>query len=221
MNNMRRKLLYAIGLVLLIAGYGCGSSKSEISGVVSGGEGQSLVLEKLNVNQTSVIDSVQLDPDGSFSMKIEVEEPELLILKNTEGDIINLLVSPGEQIGIETSNESFGKGYKVNGSQESEGIRILVEHLQKTRKDLDSFQAVALNIEDPASPQMDSFAMLMHRQFIKQNRFTIKYLVEQYGFFIERICPLSEIRQREPGSRQGTGFAVFQDSGRLAGGHLS
>jgi len=178
---MRRKLLYISGLVLLIAGYGCGSPKSEIAGVIAGGDGENLVLEKLNVNQTAVIDSVQLDPDGSFSMKIDLEEPELLILKDPEGDIINLLVSPGEQIYIETSTDSFGKGYKVKGSEESEGIRTLVEHLQNTRFELDSLQAVAASIDDPASPQMDLIRNAYAQTFIRQNRFTIKYLVENMG----------------------------------------
>jgi peroxiredoxin len=178
---MRRKLLYGTGLVLLIAVYGCGSPKSEVAGVVTGGEGQSLVLEKLNVNQTSVVDSVQLDPNGSFSMKVELEAPELMILKNPEGDIINLLVSPGEQISIETSKESFGQGYRVKGSEESEGIRILVEHLHKTRFELDSLQEVATGIDDPASPQMDLIRNAYAQAFVKQNRFTIKYLVENMG----------------------------------------
>jgi len=178
---MRRELKYLTGLVLLIAVYGCGSPKSEIAGIVAGGEGLNLVLEKLNVNQTSVIDSVQLDTDGSFSMKIELEEAELMILKNPEGDIINLLVSPGEQILIETSNESFGKGYKVEGSEESEGIRVLVEHLNLTRFELDSLQSVATSIEDPSSPQMDLIRNAYAQAFIKQNRFTIKYLVENMG----------------------------------------
>jgi glutathione peroxidase-family protein len=178
---MRRKLLYGTGLVLLIAVYGCGSPKSEVAGVVTGGEGQNLVLEKLNVNQTSVVDSVKLDPDGSFSMKVTLDAPELMILKNPEGDIINLLVSPGEQISIETSKESFGKGYNVKGSQESEGIRKLVEHLHKTRFELDSLQEVATKIDDPASPQMDLIRSAYAQAFVKQNRFTIKYLVENMG----------------------------------------
>ena len=178
---MKRKLLYLIGLVWLIAGFGCSSSKSEIAGVITGGEGQSLMLERLNVNQTSVIDSIQLAKDGSFSLKIDLEEPELYILKNSEGKLINLLVAPGEKISIETSLESFGKGYQVEGSDESEGIRILVEELHRTRTVLDSLQAVASSIEDPESPQLDLIRNAYGQAFIKQNRFTIRYLVENMG----------------------------------------
>ena len=178
---MKRKLVYLIGLVWLIAGFGCSSSKSEIAGVITGGEGQSLMLERLNVNQTSVIDSIQLAKDGSFSLKIDLEEPELYILKNSEGKLINLLVAPGEKISIETSLESFGKGYQVEGSDESEGIRILVEELHRTRTVLDSLQAVASSIEDPESPQLDLIRNAYGQAFIKQNRFTIRYLVENMG----------------------------------------
>ena len=178
---MKRKLVYLIGLVWLIAGFGCSSSKSEIAGVITGGEGQSLMLERLNVNQTSLIDSIQLGKDGSFSLKIDLEEPELYILKNSEGELINLLVSPGEKISIKTSLESFGMGYQVEGSDESEGIRILVEELHQTRNVLDSLQAVASSIEDPESPQLDLIRNAYGQAFVKQNRFTIRYLVENMG----------------------------------------
>ena len=178
---MKRNFVYVLGLLMLIAGFGCSSSKTEIAGLIKGGEDQTLILERLDVNQTTVIDSFQLGQNGSFSVKIDIEEPELYILKNSEGDLINLLVSPGEPISIESSYDSFGKGYKVEGSEESEGIRILVEHLQQTRNELDSLQAVAGSIEDPESPQMDLIRNAYAQAFIKQNRFTIKYLVEHMG----------------------------------------
>lgn len=178
---MKRNIVYMLGLLILIAGFGCGSSKTEIAGTVAGGENQTLILERLDVNQTSVIDSIKLDQNGSFSVKIDLEEPELYILKNSERDLINLLVSPGEPISIKTTFDTFGSDYNVEGSEESEGIRILVEHLQQTRNVLDSLQAVAATIEDPESPQMDLIRNAYGQAFIKQNRFTIKYLVENMG----------------------------------------
>ena len=178
---MKRNFVYVLGLFMLIAGSGCSSSKTEIAGLIAGGEDQALILERLDVNKTSVIDSIQLDQNGSFSVKIDIEEPELYILKTREGDLINLLVSPGEPISIETTYDAFGKAYKVEGSEESEGIRILVEHLQRTRIVLDSLQVAAGSIEDPESPQMDLIRNAYGQTYVKQNRFTIKYLVEHMG----------------------------------------
>lgn len=173
--------MYVIGLVWLIAGSGCSSTKSEIAGTIAGGEDGILVLERLDVNQTSVIDSIQISPEGSFSVKLQIEEPELYILKNQQGAIINLLVSPGDRISISSSQDSFGKGYQVSGSEESEGIRTLVEQLHQTRHVLDSLQTAAGRIEDPESPQLDLLQNAYAQAIIRQSRFTIRYLVEHMG----------------------------------------
>jgi peroxiredoxin len=178
---MKRNPLYLIGLMFLIAGYGCSSSKSEITGIIADGEGEKLVLERLDVNQTSVIDTLQLGQDGSFSVRLQVEEPELYILRNGEGAIINLLVAPGEKISVASSQENFGRGYRVDGSDESEGIRVLVEHLQGTRHVLDSLQSEADSIEDPESPQLGLIQNAYAQAIIKQSRFTIKYLLDHMG----------------------------------------
>jgi len=170
-----------IGLMFLIAGFGCSSSQSKITGTITGGEGKYLVLERLDVNQTSVVDTLPIDQDGSFSAKLQIEEPELHILRNSEGAIINLLVAPGEEISVTSHQESFGRVYRVDGSEESEGIRELVEHLQGTRRVLDSLQTVAGSIEDPESPQLDLIQNAYAQAIIKQNRFTIKYLLENMG----------------------------------------
>lgn len=178
---MKGKLLYAIGLVLLVMGSGCSGDRASIEGMVAGGEGVTLKLEKLNVNQTAVVDSIKVGPDGAFSLKIKTDEPELYLLRNSSGEIINLLVSPGEHISISTSQESFGHSYRVEGSGESEGIRILVEQLHQTRNTLDSLLSVAAGIEDLESPQLSILRNAYAQAIIKQNRFSIKYLVEHLG----------------------------------------
>ena len=170
-----------IVLIMAIAGFACNSTRTEIKGLVKGGEGMNLTLERLDVNQTSLIDSVKIGKDGSFTIKIGPEEPELYLLKNDKGEILNLLVTPGEKIHIETSYDTYGSGYSITGSEESEGIRMLVEQLAQTRKNLDSLQVVAGVIGDPESQQMELVRNSYARAIIKQKRFTIKYLVEHMG----------------------------------------
>jgi len=163
---------------MAITVFACNSTRTEISGLIHGGEEISLTLERLDVNRTSVIDSVKTAKDGTFSIRLGLKEPELYILKNENGEIINLLISPGENIALESSHESFGTAYTLSGSEESEGIRILVEQLAQTRKDLDSLQLVAGAIGDPESPQFELVKNTYAQAIIKQKRFTIKYLVE-------------------------------------------
>ena len=178
---MNRSLPFMIVLIMAITGFACNSTRTEISGLVNGGEDLCLTLERLDVFQTSLVDSVKIGKDGSFAIKFGMEEPELYILKNDKGEIMNLLVTPGEKISIETSYDSFGSGYKVAGSDESEGIRMLVEQLDQTRKKLDSLQVVAGSIGDPENPQMDLVRNSYAQAIIRQKRFTIKYLVEHMG----------------------------------------
>jgi peroxiredoxin len=167
-----------IVLIVILTGFSCSSTKTEISGLISGGEEISLTLERLDVNRTSLIDSVRTGKDGSFSIKLGIEEPELYILKNDDGALINLLVSPGDKISVKSTYESFGSAYMVSGSQESEGIQMLVEQLDQTRMILDSLQVVAGSIGDPENPQFELVRNTYAQSIIKQKRFTIKYLVE-------------------------------------------
>jgi peroxiredoxin len=178
---MKRSIPIMIVLIMTIAGFACTGNRTEISGHINGGEGLKLTLERLDVNQTSLVDSLKIGDDGSFTLRLEPEEPELYILKNENGEIINLLLMPGEKIFVESSYDSFGQDYTVSGSEESEGIRSLVEQLQSTRKDLDSLQILAGSIGDPENPQMKLIRSAYAQAIIKQKRYTIKYLVEHMG----------------------------------------
>ncbi len=165
-------------LYLLVLSIGCSSNKTEISGLIEGGDGETITLERLDVNRTFLIDSLTTKKDGSFSIKTKLEEPELYILKNELGEIVNLLLAPGEKVFISTRSESFGRGYQVTGSEESENIRLLVNHLNRTRSDIDSLLNVADSIDNPESPQMNLLRTAYSQIIIKQKRYTIKYLVE-------------------------------------------
>lgn len=164
--------------MLLLAGLACSRSKTEITGLVDGGSGKTITLEKLDVNRTIVVDSLTVHQDGTFSVKTKLEEPELLILRHESGEIVNLLLAPGEKVSVRTRDDSFGTGYQVTGSEESAQIQLLVEHMDQTRYALDSLFTVADSINDPESPQMEILRNAYTQTIIKQKRFTIRYLVE-------------------------------------------
>jgi len=178
---MKRSIPILIVLIIGFTGFACKSNRTKISGLISGGEGAKLTLERLDVNRTSLVDSIEIDKNGSFTLNLDLDEPELYILKSETGEILNLLVSPGDKISIKTSYDTFGSAYSISGSAESEGIRLLVEQLEQTRNDLDSLQLVAASIADPENPQMELVKNTYAQAIVKQKRFTIKYLVEHLG----------------------------------------
>lgn len=175
---MKRSIPYLIIIIMLIGGFACSSRQTEISGIIEGGAGTSLSLEKLNVNQTALIDSLEVNSNGAFSVRFKLEEPELLILKNSQGKIISLLVSPGDKISLETSEGAFEKSYLVEGSPESEGIRSMVIHLESTRVEMDSLQMLAAKIANPEDPRMENVRSSYAQAIIRQKRFTIDYIVK-------------------------------------------
>jgi len=178
---MKRRIPVFIVLIVAATGFACNTTRTEIKGLVSGGENEHLSLERLDVNRTSLIDSIKIGRDGTFDTKFRLEGPELCILKNKKGKIINLLVSPGDRISVESSYDQFGTTYTVSGSQESEGIHMLVGHMDQTRRELDSLDVLAGTIGDPENPQMELVRNAYAQAIIKQKRFTIKYIVEHMG----------------------------------------
>ena len=164
--------------ILLVASAACSRNNVKINGIVEGGEGSLITFERLDVNRMTVIDSVKMKKGDGFSFVTKQEEPELYILKNEQGGILNLLLFPGDQVSVKTTSESFGINYTVDGSAESENIRLLVEHLNKTRAELDSLLNLAESIESPENPEMDIIRTAYAQSIIRQKRYTISYLVQ-------------------------------------------
>jgi hypothetical protein len=172
------KIIARILLIfLLFASLACDRNNVTIKGLVEGGEGSTLALEKLDVNRTVTMDSIRIDQSGRFSISISLDEPELFILKSGNGEILNLLLAPGDRVTVTTSADSYGSGYRIEGSEESENIRLLVEKMNSTRSILDSLNTVAESIEDPGSPHMDLVRSAYVQAIVSQKRFSIRYLV--------------------------------------------
>jgi hypothetical protein len=172
------KIRSIILLLILLVSLSCSRDRVVISGVLEGGAGTGISLEKLDVNQTVQIDSIRTENDGSFNFATRLDEPRLMLLRNDRGQILNLLPFPGEQISIRTSYKSFGHGYQVEGSPESEKIRLLVEHLHTTRRRVDSLVQVADSIEQGDDPRLALARTAYQQTLIKQKRFSIRFLVE-------------------------------------------
>ncbi len=171
------RIQYAAFLLLLLAGSACKRNNVNIQGSVLEGEGQTITLERLDVNRTFLLDSARIGKGDRFTLSTNIEEPELFVLRYSNGEIVNLLISPGESIKLTTDASSYGKAYSLEGSEESENIRILVEQLDITRSKLDSLESVAASVDDPDSPHMQVIRNAYAQTMVNQKRFTIRYLV--------------------------------------------
>lgn len=172
------RIKYSVFLLFLLAVAACNRSNVSIKGSIEEGEGQSITLERLDVNQTTLVDSSTIGKGGQFTMTTNLEEPELFVLRYDDGQIVNLLLSPGENITLSTDATSFATEYSIEGSEESENIRLLVQQLNSTRSQLDSLQGLAAKEGDPESPHMKVIRSAYAQAIVSQKRYTIRYLVE-------------------------------------------
>lgn len=130
-------------LVLIILLVSCSdSSKFRIEGIVERANQKKIYLDEQGVETALPVDSARISKDGSFRFKGECDYPKFYNLHLKDNKILPLLVSPGEKVYIKTSLETFGKNYKVEGSEGSAQIRLLNERLADTKRKLDSIRII-------------------------------------------------------------------------------
>lgn len=150
--------------------------KVTIRGLYPDGSGEMLTIEMLNINQLILIDSIKVKNNGSFKTKIDLDNPELVLVKNKQGKIINLLTFPGDIISLDIPCLEFSTCYTVQGSPESEHIKSLVLKVEETKVKLDSISDL-LNLKgdfDDSDPLILEFTEI----FKKQRMHNIKFVIE-------------------------------------------
>ncbi len=168
------------GLILfLLILSSCGEkTNTTIKGTLNTGEKKYIYLDYLKINSTDPVDSVRLNKKGEFSFDLQLEHPDIYILRNEAGKIITVLPHPGEEVIIEGDYNYFNDSYSVSGSEESEYIRRLVEKLQDTRKRLDELDDLYSDLSNVNERQASDY-INRRKAIIKEQRdFTIQFIVE-------------------------------------------
>lgn len=94
-----------------------------VQGKISDADEQILYLEKKSLTESSIIDSIKLDKDGSYAFTpTSPEYPEFYSLK-LNGQSINFAVDSIESITINAPKATFAFDYTVDGSNSSSKIK--------------------------------------------------------------------------------------------------
>ena len=188
---MNRILLIAIAAVMAFTS--CQSHKVNISGHFVGLDANMVYLEQSTPLEQSVIDSVALNEEGEFELKIaDVAETPSLYYIRYNNERLPLLLSGGDNVTVSSAGNLL-RNYEVNGSLES-------ELLQKfTRQYIEG--AVAMNdiISKISSSEMDDD----ERKKMAQEYTRIKHETQRFqlGFIIENkanIAAVYALHQRLP-----------------------
>jgi hypothetical protein len=185
---MANRILFL--LVFLTALFGCkNQSNVSVTGTIAAPEKEFIKVWKVDINVAKLIDSARVKENGTFKIKFSTSEPEFFQLGYNQSDFITLLVFPGDKISLAFDNSQLQNSYKVDGSPESDKIRILDMQLAMTRKKLDSLKVIfdAEN-EDPSSvAEPGKTDQEIYDVIMAQRRYNI-------DFVLKNLSSLSSIR---------------------------
>ena len=198
---MKKTVLFSLLLALLIVA--CGDNPSEntmtVTGKVKGLKKGTLFLQHIPDSTLVTLDSLQVEGDGSFSFKTELESPEIFYLyldkkdANDINDRITFFGEPGT-ITINTAWNTFDTDAKIEGSKTQKKL----EEYQKTMsrfnfKNLELMQTAANRQTVLDSVQMDSMQQLSNKNVQRGYAFALNFALNNKDSYIAPYIALTEV----------------------------
>ncbi len=106
-----------------------------------------LYLEKRELSQTTLLDSINPGKKGEFKFKgTSTPYPEFYVLR-LNGQVINLVIDSTETIKVNASEKNFGTEYNVEGSEANLQLKAITLAQYKASQALDELQRKFSNKE--------------------------------------------------------------------------
>ncbi|QIK59357.1 DUF4369 domain-containing protein [Dysgonomonas sp. HDW5A] len=106
-----------------------------------------LYLEKRELSQTTLLDSIKPGTKGEFKFKgTSTPYPEFYVLR-LNGQVINLVIDSTETIKVNASEKNFGTEYNVEGSEANLQLKAITLAQYKASQALDELQRKFSNKE--------------------------------------------------------------------------
>ncbi len=200
-DNTMKKI--TISLLTLILALACGKSSGlktmTVSGNIKGLKKGTLYLQHIADSSLVAIDSIEVDGDGNFSFKTEVESAEIFYLylnkkdNNDVNDRIAFFGEPGA-ITIETAWNTFDASPEINGSKSHE----IWQEYQKTmtrfnKKNLEIMQTSMGNGKTLSDAEIDSLQTLSDRNIQRGYAFAINYALNNVSSPVAPYIALNDV----------------------------
>ena len=104
-------------LTILTALSSCQKNKYALSGKIENASGKTIVLERLNLNNTQIIDSMKIKKDGSFKFASDkLTEPTFFQLTIKPNKTLVLLIDSTENVVVKADYNAFDSSVQISQS---------------------------------------------------------------------------------------------------------
>ncbi|MFK7813175.1 MAG: DUF4369 domain-containing protein [Maribacter sp.] len=196
-----KNALYAFTLLILISACGDGITENTmtVSGTVKGLKKGTLYLQNIPDSVLVIVDSLEINGDGSFSFQTEIESPEIFYLylnkkdNNDLNDRITFFGEPGN-ITINTAWNTFDTNATISGSETHEKLKEYRKFMTTVNKRNIELLQQGYNSETPLdSLQLDSLQRKSDRNTQRGYLFAINFAINNKDSYVAPYIAISEI----------------------------
>ncbi len=177
---MRKNILLFI-LVVLSA---CSNKeKVKFTGKIENFQSASKIfLYEQRVSESRLIDSSAISEKGVFKFKIKITEPGFYLLRLGSSGLVNLLLSPGENVNMTLDASKLPSSISVSGSTGTKQILQIIQKHDSVLVHLDSLRAQYRRIKDPANTkeQVSILESDFNKTKSEERKNTIRFIIENY-----------------------------------------
>ncbi len=181
-----KKYFSAVVIAALITG--CSSNdKVIIRGTFSEGKEGTVYLEQSEIDSKTLVDSATVKR-GRFTFKREISGPEFFQVGVSSTDFVSLLAMPGDKISLSLGKSPLVLNYSVEGSPESEKLKMLDATLFGTLRSLDSLRKIYSSL---SAEEMSNRGADLENQYIETVNGQRKKNIE---FILGNVSSLASVK---------------------------
>ena len=191
---MNKKLLLYLSAIMIIAG--CKDQPVRISGTLMNPiKGRYIYLDELMSDDMKTVDSVRISEDGKFSFKRDIKFPAFYLVKIDDRNFITMLLTPGENINMNSYYDSLNYPTSVTGS---EGTELMNEYNRKLRNTIGKLSALSTiyrqNVNSPQLPDViESLDSIAQTYLDDMNTYTKSYIDKNLTSLVSLIALYQQV----------------------------
>jgi len=195
-----KQFLYSLSILCLIVSCAGETEKTmTVNGTIKGLKKGTLYLQHVKDTTLVTVDSLEIEGDGNFTFKTELESPELFYLylikkdNNDVNDRISFFAEPG-LITVKTNWNTFATKAEITGSKSHEKLQEYQKIM--SRNNLRSLELIQMSANQNAEyneQELDSITLLNNRQIQRNYVFAINFAINNKDSYIAPYIAVKEI----------------------------